>query len=254
MVVPTLGRRLDTLEESLASIRGQEASVDIVLVAPDSANIQRLALAADATWLLDPGSQAAAINAGVRTAGKHHDFVGWLNDDDLLEVGSLSATMRVLDSRPGAVLAYGACRYIDPVGHELWISRAREWAPRILKWGPDLIPQPGMLMRRSAWDHVGGVNETMRFAFDLDLLLRIQPLGEFVDVGQIVSSFRWHADSLTVSDRTASLKESEAARRRALSPAMRRMAWAWEGPVRVATRAASWELNRRAARLSETAR
>ena len=149
--------------------------------------------------------------------------------------------MGALDRNPDAVLAYGACRYIDGDGAELWVSSAGVWAPRILKWGPDLIPQPGMLVRRTAWDRVGGVDESMRFAFDLDLLLKIQPLGEFIDVGQVVSSFRWHGDSLTVSDRATSLHESEVARRRALSPVARRLAWVWEGPVRVATRAAANE-------------
>jgi len=88
----------------------------------------------------------------------------------------------------------------------------------------------------------------MRFAFDLDLLLRIQPLGRFIDVGDVVSSFRWHAESLTVSDRTTSLKESEQARRRALSPTMRNLAWMWERPVRIATRLAAAEVSRRARR------
>ena len=75
-----------------------------------------------------------------------------------------------------------------------------------------------MLVRRSAWEQVGGLDESFRFAFDLDLLLKIQPLGGFVDVGQVVSSFRWHGDSLTVGDRSTSLHESEVARRRALRP------------------------------------
>jgi hypothetical protein len=44
------------------------------------------------------------------------------------------------------------------------------------------------------------------------------------------------------------LRESEIARRRALSPTARRLAWMWEAPVRVATRAAAAELHRRADR------
>jgi GT2 family glycosyltransferase len=110
-----------------------------------------------------------------------------------------------------------------------------------------------MLVRRSAWVQVGGLDESFRFAFDLDLLLKIQRLGAFVDVGRVVSSFRWHGDSLTVGDRSTSLHESEVARRRALSPTARRLAWTWEGPVRVATRAAAAELHRRARRIQAAA-
>ena len=45
--------------------------------------------------------------------------------------------------------------FLDDAGRPLWVSRAGRWAERILAWGPDLIPQPGMLVRRSAWDAVG---------------------------------------------------------------------------------------------------
>lgn len=246
IIVPTLGRRIEELRQSVDSIRGQKTQADVIIVAPGGPDIDEIAASVGARWIADPGSQPAAINAGIREALLCHEFVGWLNDDDLLEPESLDRTVGALDRYPDAVLAYGACRYIDEDRRELWISRAGSWAPRILKWGPDLIPQPGMLVRRSVWDQVGGVNDTMRFAFDLDLLLRIQPLGRFIDVGDVVSSFRWHADSLTVSDRTRSMQESEAARRRALSPTARRLAWVWERPVRVATRLAAAEVSRRA--------
>jgi GT2 family glycosyltransferase len=107
-----------------------------------------------------------------------------------------------------------------------------------------------MLVRMDAWQAVGGVDESYRFAFDLDLLLKLKKIGPLVDTGVVVSSFRWHADSLTVSDRTTNLEESERAKRAALSPTARKFAWLWEKPVRVATRAAAAEVNRRARKLA----
>lgn len=249
IVVPTLGTRAELLEKCLASIASQDVATSIVIVAPEgNETVTRLAAKFSASTVPDPGSLPRAVNAGVLTAEPDIEYVNWIGDDDLLEPGSLKATVAALEDDTNAVLAYGSCRYIDEEGRELWISRAGKWAPRILKWGPDLIPQPGMLVRRSAWERVSGVDASLRFAFDLDLLLKIQPLGRFIDVGQVVSSFRWHGDSLTVSDRTTSLRESETARRRALSPAARRLAWMWEGPVRVATRMAAHEVSRRARR------
>ena len=152
-----------------------------------------------------------------------------------------------------AVVAYGSCAYIDDEGRALWTSSAGRWATRILSWGPDLIPQPGMLMRRPAWVNVGGVDESLRFAFDLDLLLKLRREGNFVDVGRVVSSFRWHPDSLTVSDRTASLDESELVKRRYLSRVGRSMSWTWERPVRLATRMAAREVTRRALKARQLA-
>lgn len=250
LVVPTLGRRPALLERTLHSIGTQSAPADVIVVGPDTPDLRTAAEAHGARWIPDPGSQTKAINLGLAEAEPHHEFVNWLNDDDLLEPGSLEATTRALDQHPEATVAYGACRYIDEAGRELWVSRAGPWATRILSWGPDLIPQPGMLIRRTAWDRVGGVDESYRFAFDFDLLLKLKKIGPLIDVGQIVSSFLWHADSLTVGDRTTNLQESERAKRAALSPTARRFAWMWEGPVRVATRAAAWEVNRRAAKVA----
>ena len=248
IVIPTLGERVDFLEETLQSIRGQSVAVDIVVVAPlGKAAVASLAQHYHCALLPDPGSQTAAINLGMASALDRHLFVNWLGDDDRLTQDSLARTAGALTANPRAVVAYGACEYIDTAGTPLWVSRAGKWAPRLLSWGPDLIPQPGMLVRRSAWNQVDGVDTSLRFAFDLDLLLKLRKLGTFVDVGGVVSQFRWHADSLTVSDRTTSLNESETVKRRYLNTRARKVSWVWEKPVRMATRAAAWRVSRKAA-------
>ena len=246
LVVPTLGTRPELLRENLASIRAQSVNADVVLVAPSDSSVARQTADDFSIGLIpDPGSLPGAINAGVARASVGHEYVNWLGDDDLLEPGSLKATVHALDSHPEAVVAYGSCRYINDAGCELWVSSAGKWAPRILTWGPDLIPQPGMLVRASAWRDVGGLDESYRFAFDLDLLLRLQRVGDLLAVPQVVSAFRWHGDSLTVGDRTTNLDESDRARLAALSPGVRRWSWIWRRPVRGATRLAAWEVSRR---------
>ena len=251
LVVATLGTRVEYLRQTLITIRTQGVPSRIVIVAPtDNRDVKNLAQEFDCLLVPDPGSLPAAINAGVTQAWDGHEFVSWLNDDDLLEPGSLEATTRLLDTDPTCVCAYGACRYIDESGRELWINRAGPWAERILSWGPDLIPQPGMLVRAEAWMKEKGIDESYRFAFDLDLLLRLRKHGHLRDTGVIVSSFRWHADSLTVGDRTRSLDESQRAKRATLGPTTRKVAWIWEKPVRGATRLAAGQVNRRARRAS----
>ena len=250
-MVPTLGERLGFLEQTLDSIRGQSARCDVILVSPSKAQeLAALAAKFDAQLIPDPGSLTLSINAGLAHAHEQHIYVGWLNDDDLLEPGALQVTSRALRDHPEAVVAFGSCRYIDERGDQLWVSRAGSWAPRILAWGPDLIPQPGMLIRADAWKAVGGLNTDYRLAFDLDLLLRLKKIGTLVDVDQIVSSFRWHPDSLTVDDRSTNIAESERAKRAHLGPTARRIAWLWEPPVRWATWVAVRQVNRRARNLS----
>lgn len=249
VVVPTLGTRPTLLRQSLDSIRAQTVPVDIVIVAPPGQqDTESLARDFGARVVPDPGGLPAAINLGVATGLRDHEYVTWLNDDDLLEPESLTQSVSALLAVPEAVVAFGWCRYIDDHGRQLWVSRAGAWAPRILGWGPDLIPQPGMLVRSSAWVRAGGLDTSYRLAFDLDLLLRLRGQGPFVNVDAILSSFRWHPSSLTVEDRTLNIRESERAKRTAMGPIARKFTWLWQGPVRVATRCAAWQVNRRALR------
>ena len=249
IVIPTLGQRPDYLRRTLESVRQQSFSADIVLVAPTRATEARdLAQEFAIRTLEDPGGLSAAINLGVSHAAEHHDYVNWLGDDDTLTAGSLASVAAALDQQRTASCAFGECLYVDEQDNPLWLSQAGRAAPWILPWGPDLIPQPGMLVRRKAWLDAGGLDESLRFAMDLDLLLRLRRWGPLVAVPKIVSTFRWHPESLTVSDRTQSLAESEAVKRRYLPRWLAPVAPAWEAPVRWATRRAARSVTQRALR------
>lgn len=249
LVIPTLGRRPVLLQQALMSIMNQDVAADVVIVAPRTASlVAKVAHDLDIPVLDDPGSLPAAINLGIAWGGSTYDYVNWLNDDDLLEPGALAATVDALDRDPQAVVAFGACRYVNDVGGELWVSSAGPWASRILSWGPDLIPQPGMLVRQPAWVAVGGLDETYRLAFDLDLLLRLKKQGSLIYVGRVVSSFRWHGDSLTVDDRSTNIAESERAKRAAMGPLARGTSFLWQPWVRLAIRMAAREIQRRSTR------
>ena len=255
LIVPTLGRRMDFLEQTLMSIRDQSVPADIVGVVPTTALPARELLSRFGARILDdPGSLPGAVNLGAAQLTDAHAYLNWIGDDDLLEPEALRRTTEALDADPDATVAFGSCRYIDDTGGTLWVNRVGRLAPHVLSWGPDLVPQPGMLVRASAWRAVGGVDEQLSMAFDLDLLLKLRALGPFASVGAVVSSFRWHADSLTTANRDRNLDETELVRRRHLSPAARRMAWVWERPVRGLTRMAVHAVNRRARRHVEAMR
>jgi len=247
IIIATLGRRPEYLEQTIESIRSQPVSVDLVVVAPtENVHIQEISARYGIPLLPDPGSLPMAINRGSEALKSHHEYMNWLNDDDFLEPNSLPLVVNALDSNPQAVVAFGYCRYVDAQGQELWLSKAGNLAPKILNWGPDLIPQPGMLVRSSAWAKVGGVDPSFDLAFDLDLLLKLKKLGTLVSVGHVVSNFRWHPDSLTVDDRAKNLKESERAKRASLPRALRPVSRVWDLPVRVAIKIAANRIGRTA--------
>ncbi len=240
LIIATLGRRPEFLTQTLRSIRDQQIPADLVIVGPpENQELVKFALENKIPLLPDPGSLPAAINVGATALKEHHEFINWLNDDDLLEPNTLHLVAETLDRNPQATVAFGYCRYIDTQNQELWVSKVGKLAPKILPWGPDLVPQPGMLVRTIAWNAVQGIDTSYSLAFDLDLLLRLKKHGPLVSVPQVVSSFRWHPDSLTVDDRTNNLKESERAKRAALPKALQPISPLWDAPVRWAIRRAA---------------
>ena len=249
IIVPTLGRRNSYLVQTLDSIKDQAAEpADVVVVAPqDAIEARQLARERGARVADDPGGMAASLNAGMATAAARHTYVNWIGDDDLLTPGSLAISAGALDASPGAVVAFGACDYVDGDGRVLWTSRAGRFAPWLMTWGPNLVPQPGALFRLAAVREAGGLDPSLVYAMDLDLWLRLRRLGRFASTGHTLAAFRWHATSVTVANRNASLDESEAIKRRYYTPAQRRLAFLWERPVRAATRIAARRLNARAA-------
>jgi glycosyltransferase involved in cell wall biosynthesis len=245
LIVPTLGRRPELLRQTLQSIADQTPHrAGIVVVCPPGAG-EALKLVAEfgAEAVDDPGGMTAAINLGLRRARPGHEYVNWIGDDDLLTPGSLAATVEALDTHPSAVAAFGHCDYIDEAGRVLFTSRAGRLAPWLMTWGPNLVPQPGALFRLSAVSEVGELDPSLKYAMDLDLLLRLRKRGPFVSTGRTLSCFRWHVTSTTVANRTPSLAESEQIKRWYLGPVRRRLAPLWEGPVRVATRLAACRVN-----------
>ncbi|MFC7595425.1 glycosyltransferase [Terrabacter sp. GCM10028922] len=247
-VVPTLGERVDTLGPALASVRAQEGvrTTLVVVVPPAAEEARRIAAEHGAVVIDDPKrGLSAAVNAGI-AAANGETYFSWIGDDDELHPGGLATLVGLLESDPGAVVAFGACDYMDDRGQVFAVSRAGRWARRVLAWGPDLIPQPASLTRLDAMRSVGPYDEGLRFVMDLDMFLRLRKHGRYVSTQARVAAYRWHPDALTVANRGVSIAEAEGVKRRHLPSAVRPLARLWERPVRLAINVVSTRLSKRA--------
>lgn len=248
VVLPTLGTRNESLARALQSIDAQRSDVPltIALVVPRGASDARtLGEAHRAVVVDDPGSgMSAAMNAG-RSIRTSEDYTIWLGDDDRYRPGGLAQLVNLLDANPDSPVAYGACVYVDSAGREIWTSRAGVWARRLLGWGPNLIPHPAAMIRIDALESVGGYDPHLRLVMDLDVFLKLKPLGTFRQTTSPVAEFGWHPDSLTVSDRIASEREAAKVKAQHLPGILRPFSWLWEVPVALASRLAARRLNKR---------
>ena len=242
IVVPTLGTRIEYLSECLKSLELEE--VFIAVVGPNDLTQNAYFGYADLV-IDDQGLRLPeAINKGVKSLPESIEYVSWLGDDDSLLPGAIEAQVEILDSDTNVVATYGKCQYIDAQGNDLIIQRSGQFAVSLLSWGPNLIPQPGGLFRRSAWEKLNGLENVFSQAFDTDLFLRIEEIGDVRYVEKTLANYRWHEDALSVGNRWRSIKESSLARkRRAGRSILTNPLVDW--PVRLATLAAGKLLNMR---------
>lgn len=188
----------------------------------------------DVLALAQPAGFAAANNAGA--ARGHADYVLFLNSDALADRGAIALLARALRERPQAVAAGG--RLMEPDGvttqHRYgprrfmtfgWFAAdvtglARVWPAnpvtrRFVEPVDDSaqrsvqhVAGACMLVRRSAFEAVGGFDERYWFWYeDVDLGIRLAPLGQTVWVPGATfrhlgaASFRLWPRPLTVRSR-----------------------------------------------------
>jgi GT2 family glycosyltransferase len=233
IVVPTLGTRSTFLMECLRSIRENE-SCHIVLVRP--IDCEQLDVETDdlVDQVVDDPKQglAAAINTGMRAMPTSVQLVSWLGDDDRLRADALDTAASVLRNSPDVVLVFGRCQYIDGEGESVWLNKSGRWTVPLLMFGPQLIPQPGSLFRKSSFDSLAGLDEKLKWAFDLDLLIRLRKLGKLRFIRHTLADFRWHEGSLSVGSRKGSVLEASEVRVSHLPQPLARLSFIWEPFVR----------------------
>ena len=221
-MVPTLFCRRDFLIECLQSIRAS-GNCHILVIGPD-ANVKGQEFRGMYDQLEDeiPGqSLSEIINLGIRNLPKDIELATWIGDDDLLTQGSISYLAGKFDDEPKTVLVYGQCDYINSQGKVIGQNRSGAWAVKLAAIGPFLAPQPGSLFRRSAFESIGGLNDELKLAFDLDLFLGMREVGRVGYVPKKLASFRWHPDSLSVRTRKKSVFEAAQVRLKRASRPLR---------------------------------
>jgi len=150
--------------------------------------------------------QAAAINESI--ARGLAPYVSWLNSDDCLLDGGLKRLVDALQRNPAAPAVYGKVwNYVESSGTRkpVWVESFSEGRLALRC----IVSQPGALMRRSAWEAVGGVDENLRMAIDYDLWWRLYkafaPL-HFID--EYVALNRDHAGTKTNTQRVLHYREA----------------------------------------------
>ena len=199
------------LDDALSSIFSQNVPVEVFVLdggsSDNSVEVIRKWEHKLAGWRSHTdGGQAAAINEGI-TQGKA-PYVCWLNSDDWLLLGGLAKLVSELENHPNAPAVYGrAWNMVEMSGRQypVWVEpfNERRLALRCI------ISQPATLIRRSAWEVVGGVNAELYMVMDYDLWWRLfKSVGPLYFVDDFVAVNREHEDTKTKTQRRLHYKEA----------------------------------------------
>ena len=154
------------------------------------------------------GGQAAAINEGIAEGAA--PYVCWLNSDDWYLPGGLDSLLDVLKDSPSLPAVYGrAWNAVQDTGVHLpvWVEPFDEdrLAVRCI------VSQPATLIRRSAWEAAGGVDESLHMAMDYDLWWRLyKQMGPLQFVDRFVAVNREHDETKTKTFRRRHYQEAMA--------------------------------------------
>lgn len=201
------------LDDALASIFQQEVPVEVFVLdggsTDNSVDVIRKWEHRLAGWRshADKG-QASAINEGIALG--RAPFVCWLNSDDWFMPDGLAKLVGALQSNPHTPAMYGrAWNVVQKSGKRtpVWVEpfEERRLALRCI------ISQPATLIRRTAWDVVGGVDEKLHMAMDYDLWWRLfKQVGPLRFLDDFVAVNREHEETKTKTLRRRHYQEAMA--------------------------------------------
>lgn len=199
------------LPASMASVLAQQVDTPcpIELVIADGGStdgtIELLEAAARANpdqvrWFSGPDDGPAdAVNKAVRTA--RGSLIGWLNSDDLYADGAIARALEYVRIHPDCVMVYGEAEHIDVSGARLGpYPTLPPDAPRD-RWRDGCpICQPTAFFRRQNFLDLGGLDTSLKTAFDYEFWLRLLAAhpGRVGHLASVQARSRLHPGAITM--------------------------------------------------------
>jgi hypothetical protein len=126
------------------------------------------------------------------------EIFAWLNSDDTYLPGALPTAATFFCNTPDAALMYGDATYCDASGADIGFYRTEEFSLDRLA-SANIICQPATFFRRTVFDEVGGLDESLGFAMDYDLWVRIGSRFSCRHLSRLLATYRLHDASKTVN-------------------------------------------------------
>ncbi|NOT63961.1 MAG: glycosyltransferase [Acidobacteria bacterium] len=195
------------LAETLQSIFVQTLQDYEILAIDDGSTDETLSLARSYEPRLQVFTQKNSGPSAARNLGFRHaqgEYIAWLDSDDLWHPELLETQVAFLDQHPNVGLVYaeswimmqeGTNRIItDKVGYTV------NPGLKLLLYG-DCIPTNTIVMRRSCYETIGDLNESLIRAEDHEYLMRISYHFELAGIARPLAYYRFRPHSLVGDNR-----------------------------------------------------
>lgn len=165
-------------------------------------------------WVCEPDSgESHAMNKGIRMATG--EIFNFLCADDTLQPTAVEAAVKAFLENPNAGMVFGDQILIDeddnPTGLKI-LQRLNLYY--LLNVHPGIVSQPSTFIIKRVFDQIGLWSESLHYASDLDLWIRILSHYEGVYVPQPFGNVRRHTDRKSAKRLHRALLESFKVRRR----------------------------------------
>jgi glycosyltransferase involved in cell wall biosynthesis len=149
-------------------------------------------------WLSEPDrGQSQALNKGFAMA--KGEIFGWLNADDVYLPGAIAAGVQTM-RETGCALVYGGWTQLDETGEVTREISPMPWDYQLQLEARNGVSQPGTLFTRAAFETVGGIDESYRYAMDYELWLKLGARYNVQCVDRLLAGFRVHSASKSVAE------------------------------------------------------
>lgn len=139
-----------------------------------------------------------AMNKGAQFAkGRYILFIH--ADDLLMNSQTLKLWSQVVSHYPKTRWFYGRAKMIDEKGDELRSTPIEPYThKRLRKY--NFITHPSTLMERALFEEVGGFDAKLKYCMDYDLWLRAAKVCDPIHIPTLLSCFREHSNSTSISN------------------------------------------------------
>ena len=162
------------------------------------------------------GGISRAMNQGIEAATG--EYVAHLHSDDYYAADDVLETVAQRFASERVDWVFGTVQVLKD-GQLIPPYRMVPFSYRAFAAGRASVPHPAVFIRKSAFGRVGMFDETLKYAMDIDLWLRLGKVARPATIARPLTVFRDHAGSVSSANKIKARQEEFQVRRRYLKQA-----------------------------------